>query len=393
MVERLRTTFTGVEFPNPFLLGSAPPTRTADMMKRALEAGWGGVVTKTIGLQGATNVRPRFAFWKDDDRIMGMTNFELISDKGLDHWVDQIADVKAAFPDRRVVASIMGSTEFVEWEILARAVEAAGADAVELNISCPHGMPEQHMGAFMGQDPGLIRGATAAAVAGTSLPVWVKLTPNVTDIAQMALAAQQAGAHALTAINTVAGLMGIDIDTFQPLPSVANRGAYGGYSGRGIKPIALRAVSATAAATGLPVSATGGIATWQDAAEFLLAGASTFQVCTEVMARGLLIIDDLIDGLATYLESKGFENLDAARGKALPHIGDFGALDARAPARAEVDPYACTSCGSCEVACTDGGFQAISLNDAAAHVDPGACDGCGLCQAVCDYSAIAMVRA
>lgn len=393
MAERLRTTFTGVGFPNPFLLASAPPTRTADMMKRALEAGWGGVVTKTIGLEGATNVRPRFAFWKDDDRIMGMTNFELISDKGLDHWVDQIADIKAAFPDRRVVASIMGSTDFVEWKILAGAVEAAGADAVELNVSCPHGMPEQHMGAFMGQDPGLIQGATEAAVAGTSLPVWVKLTPNVTDIAQMALAAQQAGAHALTAINTVAGLMGIDIDTFQPLPSVANRGAYGGYSGRGIKPIALRAVSTTAAATGLPVSATGGIATWQDAAEFLLAGASTFQVCTEVMARGLLIIDDLIDGLAAYLESKGFESLDAACGKALPHIGDYGELDARAPARAEVDPAACISCGRCETACTDGGFQAISMDDTAAHVDPATCDGCGLCQAVCDYSAIAMVRA
>jgi len=262
-----------------------------------------------------------------------------------------------------------------------------------LNVSCPHGMPEQHMGAFMGQDPGLIRGATAAAVAGTSLPVWVKLTPNVTDIAQMALAAQEAGAHALAAINTVAGLMGIDIDTFQPLPSVANRGAYGGYSGRGIKPIALRAVSASALATGLPVSASGGIASWQDAAEFLLAGATTFQICTEVMTRGITIIDDLVDGLATYLESKGFEDLDAARGKALPNIGDFGGLDGGAPSRAEVDADACVSCGSCEIACTDGGFQAISMNDSAAHVDPGACDGCGLCQAVCDYGAIDMVRA
>ncbi len=393
MAERLRTTFTGVGFPNPFLLASAPPTRTADMMKRALEAGWGGVVTKTIGLRGATNVRPRFAFWKDDDRVMGMTNFELISDKDLDHWVDEIADVKAAFPNGRVVASIMGSTDFGEWQILAGAVEAAGADAVELNVSCPHGMPEQHMGAFMGQDPGLIRGAVEAAVAGTSLPVWVKLTPNVTDIAQMALAAQQAGAHALAAINTVAGLMGIDIDTFQPLPAVANRGAYGGYSGRGIKPIALRAVSASAIATGLPVSASGGIATWHDAAEFLLAGATTFQVCTEVMTRGITIIDDLVDGLAAYLERMGFESVDAAQGKALPFIGDFGELDSGAPARAEVDADACVSCGSCEAACTDGGFQAISMNAAAAHVDAVACDGCGLCQAVCDYGAIAMVRA
>lgn len=393
MTAHLRSTFTGVEFPNPFLLASAPPTRTADMMKRALEAGWGGVVTKTIGLRGPTNVRPRFAFWKDDDHILGMTNFELISEKGLDHWVGQIADIKAAFPDRPVVASIMGSTDFGDWEILSKAVEAAGADAVELNVSCPHGMPEQHMGAFMGQDPGLIRGATEAAVRGTSLPVWVKLTPNVTDIAQMAVAAQKAGARALTAINTVAGLMGIDIDTFRPLPSVGGRGAYGGYSGRGVKPMALRAVSAIAVATGLPVSGVGGIATWHDAAEFLLAGAGTFQVGTEVMTRGAMIIDDLVEGLTVYLQDKGFESLDAARGRALPFIGEFGGLDASVPAHAQVDQDACVSCGSCEVACTDGGFQAISMDDTAAHVDPAACDGCGLCRAVCDYDAITMVQA
>ena len=393
MTVSLRTTFCGLDLENPFLLASAPPTRTAEMMKRGLDRGWAGVVTKTIGLRGATNVRPRFAFWKDDDQIMGMTNFELISDRGLDHWVEQIGAVKAAFPEKPLIASIMGSVEFGEWGILAKAVEAAGADAVELNVSCPHGMPERHMGAFMGQDPDLIRGATEAAVAGTTLPVWVKLTPNVTDIGQMALAAKVAGAHGITAINTVAGLMGIDLDTFQPMPSVAERGAYGGYSGRGIKPIALRAVSVAYATTGLPVSATGGICRWEDAAEFLLAGAGTFQVCTEVMTRGLYLIDDLTEGLSDYLGTKGFSSLDDARGRALPHIGDFSSLDPASSARAQVDAEQCTSCGSCETACADGGYQAIAMNGRSAHVDPAACDGCGLCQAVCDYDAIAMVTA
>jgi dihydropyrimidine dehydrogenase (NAD+) subunit PreA len=388
----LSTQFTGISFPNPFILASAPPTRTGDMMKRAFEAGWGGAATKTIGLQGAVNVRPRFGFLKERNRVVGMTNFELISEKGLDHWVDEIADVKAAFPDHPLIASIMGSVEPVDWEILAKAVEAAGADAIELNVSCPHGMPEQHMGAFMGQDPELIRAATAAVAGVAGVPVWVKLTPNVTDIAAMAVAAKEAGADAVAAINTVAGLVGIDIETFEPLPSVAQRGAYGGYSGRGVKPVALRAVSSIAAAADVPVSGCGGITIWEDAAEFMLAGAGTLQVCTAVMLNGYGIIDDLNQGLSSYLERKGFETYADAVGRSLPLIGDFASLDPQVGAYAVVDPEVCNTCGNCVPACADGGFQAITMDGETARIDPGLCDGCGLCASVCRVSAISMVR-
>jgi dihydropyrimidine dehydrogenase (NAD+) subunit PreA len=388
----LSTEFTGLAFPNPFILASAPPTRTGEMMKRAFEAGWGGAATKTIGLQGAVNVRPRFGFLKERNRVVGMTNFELISEKGLDFWVDEIADVKAAFPDRPLIASIMGSVEPMDWEILAKAVEAAGADAVELNVSCPHGMPEQHMGAFMGQDPELTMAATAAVARAATIPVWVKLTPNVTDIAAIALAAKEAGADCIAAINTVAGLVGIDIETYQPLPSVARRGAYGGYSGRGVKPVALRAVSAIATVADVPVSGCGGITTWEDAAEFMLAGSGTLQVCTAVMLNGYGIIDDLTKGLSDYLERKGFDSYADAVGLSLPMIGEFSALDPQAGACALVDPSVCNSCGTCVPACTDGGFQAIRMNDDKAVVDPALCDGCGLCASVCRVSAITMVR-
>ncbi len=391
MTGRLRTDFSGLSFPNPFILASAPPARNAEMMKRAFEAGWGGAVTKTIGLQGATNVRPRFGFLKERARVVGMTNFELISDKGLDHWVDEIADVKRAFPDRPLIASIMGSLEPADWEILTKAVEAAGADAVELNVSCPHGMPEQHMGSFMGQDPELIKLATAAVAGVATTPVWVKLTPNVTDIAAMAVAAKDAGADVIAAINTVAGLVGIDLETFEPLPSVAEKGAYGGYSGRGVKPIALRAVSSIAAA-GLPVSGCGGITIWEDAAEFMLAGAGTLQVCTAVMLNGFGVIDELSAGLVQYLERKGFASYGDAVGRALPGIGDYSALDNTAGAHARVDPEACNGCGNCVPACADGGFQAISMNDKTAVIDPAVCDGCGLCPSVCRPNAITLVR-
>lgn len=388
---RLKTTFTGIDFENPFLLASAPPTRTADMIKRALEAGWGGAVTKTIGLQGATNVRPRFGFLKERARIVGMTNFELISEKGLDEWVDAIRDIKSAFPNRVLVASIMGSVDFSEWEILTLAVQAAGADAIELNVSCPHGMPERHMGAFMGQDPELIAGATAAVAGVAKVPVWVKLTPNVTDIAAMALAAKNAGADAIVAINTVAGLIGIDLETFQPIPSVARRGAYGGYSGRGVKPIALRAVSAIASATGLPVSGCGGITGWEDAAEFILAGAGTVQVCTAVMLNGYGLIDAFTRGLEEYLERKGIDTLAEAVGRALPLIGEYSALDAAVGAHARVEPEKCNACRNCVAACADGGFQAISMDGQTAVIDPNLCDGCGLCASVCRVGAIEMV--
>ncbi|MBU2602049.1 MAG: NAD-dependent dihydropyrimidine dehydrogenase subunit PreA, partial [Actinobacteria bacterium] len=332
-------------------------------------------------------------FLKERARIVGMTNFELISEKGLDHWVEEIGDVKRAFPDRPLIASIMGSLEPADWEILTKAVEAAGADAVELNVSCPHGMPEQHMGAFMGQDPELIKLATAAVAGVATTPVWVKLTPNVTDIAAMAVAAKDAGADVIAAINTVAGLVGIDLETFEPLPSVAEKGAYGGYSGRGVKPIALRAVSSIAATSGLPVSGCGGITIWEDAAEFMLAGAGTLQVCTAVMLNGFGVIDELAAGLSQYLERKGFESYGDAVGRSLASIGDYSSLDNTVPAHAQVDPEACNGCRNCIPACADGGFQAISMNGKTAVIDPAICDGCGLCPSVCRPNAITMVRA
>lgn len=387
----LSVDFVGMHFPNPYMLASAPPTRTAEMIKRAFAAGWGGAVTKTISLEPVNDLQPRLQPLRYSRRKIGMENIELTTQLTLQDWQREIADIKAAYPDRPLWASIMGAMEETGWQHIAEAVQEAGADALELNVSCPHGMPSKGMGAFIGQSDKLTGDAVSWVKKVAKVPVVVKLTPNVTDITFIAKAARENGADALASTNTVLGIIGVNLDTLTPLPAVGDVSTYGGYSGPGIKPIALRCVAQIAKATGLPVSGLGGLNTWQDAAEFMAVGATTVQVCTAVMWKGYGIINKLTDGLDSYLDDKGFVDLKPIIGAALPKIVEFPEMPLESRARARVDDT-CNGCMLCVTACSDGGFQAITgMNGETITIDGNKCDGCGLCVMVCPSGSITIV--
>jgi dihydropyrimidine dehydrogenase (NAD+) subunit PreA len=387
----LSVDFVGMSFPNPFMLASAPPARTAEMIKRAFAAGWGGAVTKTIAPDPVTDLQPRLQPLRHGKRNIGMENVELTTQLTVEDWQLEIADIKAVYPDRPLWASIMGPPAAESWQNLAEAMQEAGADALELNVSCPHGMPTRGMGAFIGQNAELTGEVTSWVKKVARVPVVVKLTPNVTDIAFVAKEAQANGADALCTINTVLGLIGVDLETLTPAPSVDGVSTYGGYSGPGVKPIALRCVAQIAKATGLPISGLGGLGTWQDAVEFMAVGASTVQVGTAVMWRGYSIIAEMLQGLSDYLDEKGFSDLGPVIGAALPKIVEFPEMPLAPRARASVDE-SCNGCLLCVAACSDGGFQAITgFKGERVTIDGKACDGCGLCVMVCPLNSIAMV--
>jgi dihydropyrimidine dehydrogenase (NAD+) subunit PreA len=387
----LSVDFVGMHFPNPFMLASAPPTRTAKMIKRALAAGWGGAVTKSIALDPAQDLQPRLQPLRHRKRNIGLENIELSTQLTVEDWQREIADVKATYPDRPLWASIMDAPVEKNWQRLAKAVQEAGIDALELNVSCPHGMPSKGMGAFIGQNAELTGDVVSWVKKVAKVPIVVKLTPNVTDIAFVAQAAKENGADALCTVNTVSGLIGIDLDTLTPLPTVGGVSTYGGYSGPGIKPIALRCVAQIAKATGLPVSGLGGLSTWQDAVEFMAVGASTVQVGTAVMWKGFDIIEEMLRGLYSYLDGKGFTDLNPIIGAALSNIVEFPEMPLAPRARASVDDT-CNGCLLCVTACADGGFQAISgVKGEVVTIDGDRCDGCGLCAMVCPLDSITMV--
>jgi dihydropyrimidine dehydrogenase (NAD+) subunit PreA len=387
----LSVDFAGMHFSNPFMLASAPPTRTAEMIKRAFAAGWGGAVTKTITPDPIIDLQPRLAPLRHRHRSIGMENIELTTQLSVEDWQQEIADVKAAYPDRPLWASIMDVPVEEGWQRLVKTVQDAGADALELNVSCPHGMPSRGMGAFIGQNAELTGQVVSWVKKVARVPVVVKLTPNVTDIAFIAGAAKENGADALSATNTVLGLIGVDLDTLTPVPSVGGVSTYGGYSGPGIKPVALRCVAQLAKATGLPISGLGGLSTWQDAVEFMALGASTVQVGTAVMWNGYGIIDRMLDGLGTYLDAKGFVDLNAVIGTALPKVKEFPEMPLAPRARATVDDT-CNGCLLCVTSCADGGFQAITgVRGEKVTIDSEKCDGCGLCATVCPRGSIIMI--
>ena len=387
----LSVEFAGMQFPNPFMLASASPTRTGKMIKRAFAAGWAGAVTKTIGPEPAQDLQPRLQSLRHRKRNVGMENIELISQLSIEDWQREIADIKGAYPDRLLWASIMDAPNEPGWQRLAEIVQEAGADALELNVSCPHGMPSKGMGAFIGQNAELTGQVVAWVKKVAKIPVVVKLTPNVTDIAFVATAAKENGADALAASNTVAGLIGVDLDTLTPLPAVGGVSTYGGYSGPGIRPIALRCVAEIAKATGLPVSGMGGLGAWQDAVEFLAVGASTVQVCTAVMWNGYGVIGEMLDGLNGYLDDRGFADLSSVVGAALPKIVEFPEVPLAPRARAAVDET-CNGCLLCVTSCADGGYQAITgVKGEQVTIDAQKCDGCGLCVMVCPLGSLTMV--
>jgi len=389
----LTTTFAGIRSPNPFWLASAPPTDKEYNVVRAFEAGWGGVVWKTLGEAGppVVNVNgPRYAaLYSKDRQLIGFNNIELITDRPLAQNLQEIRRVKRDWPDRAFVVSIMVPCEETAWRDILPLVEDTGCDGVELNFGCPHGMSERGMGSAVGQVPEYIEMVTRWCKQYTRLPVIVKLTPNITDIKPPALAAHRGGADAVSLINTINSVMGVDLDSLLIYPNTGGTGSHGGYCGPAVKPIAQAMVAEIArspAMAGLPISGIGGVTTWKDAAEFIALGCGNVQVCTAAMTYGFKIVQDMVDGLSNYMDQKGFASIEAFRGRAVPSIVDWNQLNLNHIEKAHIDQDACIQCGRCHVVCEDTSHQAITatLNGKRRfEVNDAECVGCNLCVSVC----------
>jgi dihydropyrimidine dehydrogenase (NAD+) subunit PreA len=382
----LSTNTGGIQSPNPFWLASAPPANSGRQIQRAFEAGWGGAVWKTLGVP-IQNVSSRFAGHTIRGvQAAGFSNIELITDRPLETNLREITETKKLFPKNPIIVSLMVETE-VEWrEIIKKSIDA-GADGLELNFGCPHGMCERGMGSAVGQEPAINERITGWAVKYSTVPVLVKLTPNVGNIVPHGLAARRGGAHGVSLINTIKSIVGVDIDRFIPLPRVGNMSTNGGYCGAAVKPIALHMVAALAREEqfGLPISGIGGISNWRDAVEFILLGSSTVQVATEVMLRGYNIVEDMTDGLQEYMRTHGFDRIDQMVGKAIPAYSEWGHLDMNYETVAKIDADKCIGCQLCVAACHDGAHQCIhpQQDTRVPHVDEAECVGCNLCQIVC----------
>ena len=389
----LTSNFIGIRSPNPFWLASAPPTDKAYNVIRAFEAGWGGVVWKTLGEDGPPLVNvngPRYGAWHSSDRrLMGLNNIELITDRPLDVNLREIAQVKKDWPDRAMVVSLMVPCEEQAWRDILPKVEDTGADGIELNFGCPHGMSERGMGAAVGQVPEYVEMVTRWCKEYSSLPVIVKLTPNITDIRLAARAAHRGGADAVSMINTINSIISVDLDTFSINPSTGGKGTHGGYCGPAVKPIALNMVAEVARdeqTRGFPISGIGGVTNWRDAVDFIALGAGNVQVCTAAMTYGFKVVDDLITGLSDFMDEKGFQSIDELVGKAINNVTDWQYLDLNYVVKAQIDEDKCIKCGRCHVVCEDTSHQAITQEkEGARHFEviEEECVGCNLCVSVC----------
>ncbi len=413
MTPDLSIDFCGVKSPNPFWLASAPPTNTGDQIMRAFDHGWGGAVWKTLG-KPIQNVSSRFAGNAfHQKRLMGLNNIELITDRPLEVNFREIREVKKRYPKNTLIISLMVETK-EEWrDIIARS-EDAGADLLELNFGCPHGMCERGMGSAVGSEPEVLKEVTTWAMEYAKVPVIVKLTPNITDIVDAGLAAHHGGAPAISLINTVKSIMNVDLETFVPNPQVGDQSTNGGYCGPAVKPIALHMLAQLSRHKELKnmvFSGIGGISDWRSAAEFIALGATSVQVCTAVMHHGYRIVEQMTSGLKNFLAEKGMKSLDELRGKSVRAVKDWRDLDLNFKVVAKIDEKSCIGCNKCYVACLDGSHQCIYLpgmneNKAKAlghvaapkdpqfyksagfapFVDDAECVGCNLCELVCPVS-------
>lgn len=387
----LTTNFLGITSPNPFWLASAPPTDKEYNVRRAFEAGWGGVVWKTLGAEGppVVNVNgPRYgAIYGADRRLLGLNNIELITDRPLQTNLDEIKRVKADYPDRAMIVSIMVPCEEQAWKDILPRVQETGADGIELNFGCPHGMSERGMGAAVGQVPEYIEMVTRWCKQYYDKPVIVKLTPNITDIRQPAAAAMRGGADAVSLINTINSITSVNLDTMSPEPSIDGKGSHGGYCGPAVKPIALSMVSEIARhpdTHGLAISGIGGVTTWRDAAEYISLGCGNVQVCTAVMTYGFKIVQEMISGLSEWMDEKGYTSVEKVVGRAIPNVTDWKYLNLNYVAKAKINQDDCIKCGRCYAACEDTSHQAIAMSaDRTFTVIDAECVACNLCVDVC----------
>jgi len=397
----LTTEFVGIKSPNPFWLASAPPTDKEYNVRRAFEAGWGGVVWKTLGEAGPPIVNvngPRYGVvYGADRRVLGLNNIELITDRPLEVNLREIKAVKRDWPDRAMVVSLMVPCEEQAWKAILPLVEDTGADGIELNFGCPHGMSERGMGSAVGQVPEYIEMVARWCKQNTRMPVIVKLTPNITDIRYPARAAKAGGADAVSLINTVSSITSVDLDNMCPEPMIDGKGTHGGYCGPAVKPMALNMVAEIARdpeTRGLPISGIGGVTTWRDAAEFIALGAGNVQVCTAAMTYGFKIVQEMIAGLSGWMDEKGYTSVADVTGRAVPNVTDWQYLNLNYVTKARIDQEACIKCGRCYAACEDTSHQAIAMSeDRVFTVIDEECVACNLCVDVCPVeSCITMER-
>lgn len=398
----ISSNFLGIKSPNPFWLASAPPTDKEINVMRAFEAGWGGVVWKTLGEDPPiVNVHgPRYSTILSSDRkVIGFNNIELISDRPLKQNLEEMKRVKRAFPDRALIASLMVPCNEDSWRNILPQVEDTGCDGLELNFGCPHGMSERGMGAAVGQVPEYIQMVTEWCKKYSRLPVIVKLTPNITDIRFPARAAKAGGADAVSLINTINSVMGVNLDRMVMHPSTDGQGSHGGYCGEAVKPIALNMVaeiSRDPQTAGLPISGIGGISTWRDAAEYIALGAGNVQVCTAAMVYGFKIIEEMCDGLSNFMDTQGYKTLDDFKGKAVPTVKNWNQLNLNHIEKAVINQDSCIQCGRCHVVCEDTSHQAISATKDGKRyfeIKEEECVGCNLCVSICPVQDCITMRA
>ena len=344
----LETTVNGLKLPNPFVIGSGPPGTNANVIGKAFDEGWGAVISKTVSLDASKviNVQPRYARLRsrESGEIYGWENIELISDRSFETWIKEFQEVKTRYPDRVLIASIMEEYNRNAWHEIVQRCEEAGVDAFELNMSCPHGLPERKMGAAMGENPDILEEVCRWVMEVARRPVWAKMTPNVTHIEDPTRAALRAGCQGISAINTIRSVMGVDLETLRPEPTVEGYTTPGGYSCQAVLPIALRMCMEVAQVIkqefpGRTLSGIGGIETGNDAAQFILLGCDTVQVCTGVMKSGYEIVRPMQEQLLAFMERHKFDRIEDFKGHSLSYFTTHADLvERQAAARAEKRP-------------------------------------------------------
>lgn len=388
----LKTSVLGIEFENPFLLASAPPTASIESIDKAFEMGWGGAVLKTITPDDMEMIEasPRYATIKENGKVICLQNIELLSHETIQYWVEGIKYLKKKHPSKVIIASIMAPVERKEWQNLVKTFNETPIDAYELNFSCPHGMPERNIGMAIGTSAEISILITSWVKSVATKPVFVKLTPNVTDITWIANAVERAGADGLAAINTVQSFMGINLDTLEPVLNIDGHSTYGGLSGAAVKPIGFRCVAQLRQNSDIPILGMGGISDWEDAAQYIALGADAVQICTEVMLNGYGVINGLKSGLLKYLESKGFNDISELKNIAVKKITSHEKLNKNSHIYPMVDKDKCVSCGKCAKICSESEYHALSIDKTGLNIDKESCAGCSLCSHVCPKDAIKM---
>lgn len=381
----LSVDFAGVRFRNPLILASAAPGHDGQALRIAGEHGIGGVIPKTIGSFGEWVQHPRngrMYVYRVGGKPVGMMDLELFTTKPIEDWLER--DMACAKAGGAVMqCSILAFPNPSETAELAKKLQTTGMiDLFEINVSCP--MPAKDVGQNIGTNAEKVAEQVHAVKAVANCPVVIKLTPNVTDIVAIGRAAQEAGADGITIGNSLKGFAGIDIETGKPYQRV-----YCGYGGPGVKPVIMRMVTELARALDIPISAAGGVSSYQDLVEYVMAGATTVQSTTAVLWNGYEIIDKILSDLNAWMDEKGYGSLDEFRGCALKYITTTEELAREDPLHAAIDKKLCVGCGKCQKVCM---YRAVSKDGEQYRVDAALCDGCGMCTQFCAKQAITLVR-